>query len=108
MSFLLISNLPTVSKEEREINKLTSWVTPTTRTGDFQDISGTYDAATLAGVLGQSIKVQFGTTPGNTKQGRASWDNISLTAVPVPVPGAFLLSDIGCSLVGWLKRRRSL
>lgn len=43
----------------------------------------------------------------------AGWDkssdiNVSITAVAVPVPGAIVLGGIGLSLVGWMKKRKSL
>jgi hypothetical protein len=51
----------------------------------------TYDPATLASFAGQDLTVEFGTNPTNTAGGRASWDNISLVAVPEPTSASLLL-----------------
>jgi hypothetical protein len=53
-------------------------VTPTSDIGEFQEISRTYNPADLAGYAGQSIKIEFGTSFGNSVGGRGSWDNIVL------------------------------
>ena len=75
----------------------TSEVNPTTDIpGTFQVISRTYDAAALTPYIGQAITVKFGTNPGNSNGGRASWDDVQLTARGasnvnltrlVPIPG---------------------
>lgn len=82
----------------------TSSVNPTTDTGTFQVISRTYDAAALASFLGQSITVQFGTSPGNLNDGRASWDDISLTAIPEPSSYAMVGGFLG--VLAFLRSRR--
>ncbi|MFT5410887.1 MAG: hypothetical protein ACI9NC_003620 [Verrucomicrobiales bacterium] len=51
----------------------------------------TYDSAALAAFAGQALTVEFGTNPTNTAGGRASWDNISLVAVPEPSAMSLLL-----------------
>ena len=41
-----------------------------------------------------------------TLDGKRCQDQIAM--VNVPAPGAVLLSGLGCTLVGWLRRRRSI
>lgn len=82
----------------------TSSVNPTSDADDFQEISRTYDAAALAAFVGQSITVQFGTTPGNPNAGRASWDDISLVAIPEPSSAVLFGGCLG--VLALLRRRR--
>ncbi len=54
----------------------------------------TFDGTDIAGILVQN----------NTGQP----DTFHVSAVPIPAPGAILLGGIGVSLVGWLRRRKTL
>lgn len=64
----------------------TSSTPPNTANNTWSFWTHTYDSATLAPFVGQDLTVEFGTNPTNTAGGRASWDNISLTAVPGSAP----------------------
>ena len=58
-------------------------------TGDWQEVSRTYDAASLADVLGQELTVVLGVARGSTG-GQTKFDDVLLSfltdAIPVPVP----------------------
>ena len=57
---------------------------------------------------GSYLIAQLWIDTGDTENSVNSTYDITGTSVAVPVPGAFLLGSIGVSVVGWLRRRRSL
>jgi hypothetical protein len=82
-----------------------SEVTPDTGGLGFQTISRTYDAASLAGLDGQSLTIVVGVEDTNTRGNRMIWDDVSLDVVPEP-SSALLLGVSGAALI--LVRRRRL
>jgi hypothetical protein len=73
-------------------------------TGDFQTISRTYDAATLAGVVGQDVTIVIGVTDANTNGNRIIFDDVAITPFPVPEPTSLALLGLGGLLMA--RRRR--
>jgi hypothetical protein len=66
------------------------------------------EVITMEEMWGYFMHNNFATSQGTGSIGSTL---TSLTAVPaavVPVPGAVILGSIGVSLVGWIKRRKSL
>ncbi len=57
------------------------------------------------GNTANSLLAEFASPEGGTNE-TLMWGKIA--TVPVPAPGAILLGGIGASLVGWLRRRRTL
>jgi hypothetical protein len=49
-------------------------------TGDWQEVSRTYDAASLAGVLGQDLTIVLGVERGSTG-GQTHFDDVLLTSL---------------------------
>ena len=83
-----------------EVVASSSDVTPTGDTSVFQEISKTYNPAELAGVIGKSITIEFGTADDNTST-RASWDNVALNIVSVDANDLPTV-DVGENMITWL------
>lgn len=72
--------------------------------GDFETISRTYDAASLAGVVGQDVTIVVGVTDDNTAGNRIIFDNVAITPTPIPEPTSLALLGLGGLLMA--RRRR--
>ena len=77
---------------------------------------GNYSGDTYPLVLWSEDQFTYSGTPvsraaigfNNQVANRFSVDNLTFDSNLVPAPGAILLGSIGVSLVGWLRRRRTL
>ena len=84
----------------------TSFVDPTLPNGGaFQMISRTYDAASLAGNIGQSMSIVLGVEDANTAGNRVIFDDVSLEIVPEP-SASLLLGLAGVGLAFFRSRRK--
>lgn len=81
----------------------TSFVDPVLLNGSFEMMSRTYDAAALAGSIGQNMSIVLGVEDANNFGNRVIFDNVDLTVVPEP-SSALLLSLGGMALA--LRRTR--
>jgi hypothetical protein len=97
---------PTVVELNANGNALTADASssPALVQGSFVTYTREYDAASLAGVIGQTMTISFGVGAGVTGQ-QVEFDSVRLTAVPEPSAVALL----GLSAVGLLfaVRRRA-
>lgn len=82
----------------------TSQIDVTPGLGDFETISRTFDAASLAGVVGQDISILVGVTDDNTAGNRIIFDDVSMTPAPIPEPSSLILLGLGGLLA--TRRRR--
>lgn len=62
---------------------------------DFETISRTYDAASLAGVVGQDVSIVVGVTDDNTAGNRIIFDDVAITPMPIPEPSSLALLGLG-------------
>lgn len=82
-----------------------SLVNPVGPFGTFQQMSRTYDAATLASVVGQSMTIVIGVENANDLPNRIIFDDVSLNTLAVPEPSVALLGGLG--VLALLRRRRN-
>ncbi len=69
--------------------------------GTWNEFANTYDAASLAGVVGQNLTIRVGWAMGATGA-QSELDNVTLTAVPEPTA----LSLVALGAFGLLRRKR--
>ncbi len=95
---LLANGTPLIPTTSNLSNPLTS---------SYQQFTETYDLAALAGHVGQSLTISFGTPSGATGH-QTNFDDVTLTAT-TPEPATALLLVVAVPLLGGcaLRRRRS-
>ncbi len=71
-------------------------------------VDGAYLGAITSPIWDQSVENSFDHLNLTAAGGSAYFDNIHLTAIAIPAPGAVLLGVMGASIVGFLRRRRTM
>jgi hypothetical protein len=82
-----------------------SQVDVTPGSGDFEVISRTFDATSLAGFVGQDLSIVVGVTDDNTAGNRIIFDDVTLTPAPIPEPSSALLVGLAALMVGRRSRK---
>lgn len=77
--------------------------------GTWNTVTTTFTTGDSGGVIGEDIMVRFGTAGGSSAPGfRGAFDNVILTASPIPEPSTMMLvltGLIGLVCYAWRKRR---
>jgi len=83
----------------------TSFMDPVAPDGTFQMISRTYDAAALAGSIGEEMTIVLGVEDANDLGNRVIFDDVTLTAIPEP--SSSLLLGLGGLALTFRRSRRN-
>jgi hypothetical protein len=74
--------------------------------GTFSDLSATFTSPTSGPLIGESLTIRLSATAGSDND-EAIFDNVRLTATPVPEPAISTMIVSGMAILAWLRRHKS-